>query len=775
MNPLKQSIMFVLLLLVALFISGMWIMSSLNLGYSQQAMSALRKTQIEETFNANLERIDAHHQLMEQNTEDLARLGELFHRLQPGTNSNQELENALRQHVRDFPEAFGSGIWFEPPAFARSGNLFARYAYWAEDNRIAMVRHNGNDGYREQGWYREALPPDWDRHLVRPQQHYWSGAYYSPLSHAAMVTLASPMYNENGKIIGLATTDWRTEEVIKLIGRIRVTPSSFAFLLDSNNRNLSSLSGNDGTQPEVPILQAIVDLKLAPGRGGERAPAANGAMQSRALTVGGVDYALFHARTQAGMSFGIGVPQHEIDAVLEPMRQGNYRILAIAGAILLALSGLILYFVVGIMRQLEASYTDTLTQLPNRARLLQDIKRQPQASLILINLDAFKEINGFFGHECGDYVLVTLATQLDRFIASDTEHGRQRLYKMTADEFAVLIDEHLDAAQLEVRLQALSRFIQARPLLWQGQDINLTATLGAAALGSSQQQDNLLSAASIALKQARQQQKNHVLYDPALKIRERYEYNLQWANHLKQALLEDRICPYFQPIMDNRSGQISKFECLVRMLDENDQPLNPVLFLGVAKKIRLHRQITRLMVEKSCAVFRDLPFEFSINLSYEDMIDPELSQFIKLKLLQTGIGSRLIFEILESEGIENYKEVHTFINDIKALGCRIAIDDFGTGYSNFAHLLRLNIDLIKIDGSLIKQLDSDANAYSITQGIVNFARGLGMHTVAEFVHDPAVQQKVLALGIDYSQGQHIGMPQANLVIRPSFQAHADTL
>ncbi|MGE8496793.1 MAG: EAL domain-containing protein [Pseudomonas sp.] len=774
MNPLKQSIMFVLLLLVAMFISGMWVMSSLNLGYSQQALSDLRRTQIEDTFKANLERIDARHQLMEQNTEDLARLGETFNRLRLDRDSNQELETALRQHVRDFPEAFGGGIWFEPQAFSIAAYSVARYAYWAAENRIAVVRHHGQSTYQQQEWYRTALPPDWSQTPLQPHPYYWSAAYYSEQAQAMLITLASPMHNQDGRIIGLATTDWRTEEAIKLIGRVRVTPSSFAFLLDSANRNLSSPTQGNGGQPAEPVMHAILTLiKGRNGAGRERRPA-HGVMQRETLTVDGVAYALLHARTQSGMLFGLGVPQHEIDSVLEPMRQSNYRILAITGVSLLALSGLILYFVAGIMRQLDASYTDPLTQLPNRARLLQDLKRHPRSSLILINLDAFKEINGFFGHECGDYVLTNLANQLAYVLAQDSEQGRQRLYKMSADEFAVLIDEQLDAHHLEIRLQTLSAFIQTRLLLWHDQEINLTATLGAAAFTGKQPVD-VLSAAAIALKLARQQQKNHLIYDPLLKLRERYEHNLLWASHLKQALQDDRICPYFQPIMDNHSGQISKFECLVRMLDEHGHPVNPALFLDVAKRIRLHRQITRIMVEKCCAVFRDLPFEFSINLSYEDMIDPELTRFIKLKLLQSGIGPRLIFEILESEGIENYKKVHTFISEVKALGCRIAIDDFGTGYSNFEHLLRLNIDVIKIDGSLIKQLDTDANAYSVTLGIVNFARSLGMQTVAEFVHSPAVQQKVQALGIDYSQGAHIGMPQANLVIRPSFQAHADTL
>ena len=118
----------------------------------------------------------------------------------------------------------------------------------------------------------------------------------------------------------------------------------------------------------------------------------------------------------------------------------------------------------------------------------------------------------------------------------------------------------------------------------------------------------------------------------------------------------------------------------------------------------------------------------------------------------------MIFEILESEGIENYQQGRRFIDRAKHLGCRIAIDDFGTGYSNFEHLLRLDVDLIKIDGSLIKRLDRDPTARALTEGIVRFARELGLQTVAEFVHSEALLQRVRELGIDFAQGSHIGMP-----------------
>jgi EAL domain-containing protein (putative c-di-GMP-specific phosphodiesterase class I) len=128
------------------------------------------------------------------------------------------------------------------------------------------------------------------------------------------------------------------------------------------------------------------------------------------------------------------------------------------------------------------------------------------------------------------------------------------------------------------------------------------------------------------------------------------------------------------------------------------------------------------------------------------------------------VGPRVIFEILESDSIDNYDQVKEFVDQAKQRGCRIAIDDFGTGYSNFEHLLQLQVDLIKIDASLIRNLDSDTNARRVTRGIVGLARSMKIETVAEFVHSPEIQMEVLRLGISFSQGALIGMPSSELMV-----------
>ena len=338
---------------------------------------------------------------------------------------------------------------------------------------------------------------------------------------------------------------------------------------------------------------------------------------------------------------------------------------------------------------------------------------------------------------------------------------------MPADELAIWTSGNHSEPELQAKLSEIMAFVGDLTIDWEAQTISLHVSMGLASTclpdGSQLPADLLLPSANIALKQARLTQKSYLIYDPAHRARESYEHNLIWANKLRSALNDGRIVPFFQPIIDVQTGRILKFECLARMIDEKGQPVSPAQFLPVAKKIRLYRFITRCMIEQCFARFADNHYEFSLNLSCEDLLDPELCTEIIRRLQNNDMANRVIFEILESEGIENYESVRLFIDKVKALGCRIAIDDFGTGYSNFEHLLRLNVDLIKIDGSLIRQLDTDINAVALTRGIVRFASELGMQTVAEFVHSPAVYEQVKSLGIDYAQGACIGMPAAALI------------
>lgn len=176
------------------------------------------------------------------------------------------------------------------------------------------------------------------------------------------------------------------------------------------------------------------------------------------------------------------------------------------------------------------------------------------------------------------------------------------------------------------------------------------------------------------------------------------------------------------------------------------------------KKTKLYSHITQEVIHQACNTFKDREEAFSINLSIDDIKDSNTVQEIIKTIIKTNTASRIIFEILESEGIENYEEVVNFITQIKALGAKIAIDDFGTGYSNFEHILKLNVDYIKIDGSLIKGIQQDKKHKIIVETIVDFAKKVGSKTIAEFVSDEEIFKNIKEIGVDFSQGYFTGKP-----------------
>jgi len=396
-------------------------------------------------------------------------------------------------------------------------------------------------------------------------------------------------------------------------------------------------------------------------------------------------------------------------------------------------------------------YTDSLTGCPNRIRLLEDLADADDGILLIINIDGFQQINDFYGHVAGDHVLSSLSETLKLLTSTQPD---MTVYKLSGDEFALFTSHSIGYHSLELFLKGLGDRIEDVPIYYAEAKIKIQVTMGVTV--------NIhegMEKADIALKTARINHKPFMIYDGSLNIEDQYHQNMQWIHRLTAAIEEDRIVPYYQPIFDNNTGKVTSYECLVRLIEKDGNVLSPFHFLEISKKARLYTRLTSIMVEKSCRHFSDKTDHFSINLSVDDILDEDTVSFIKEKIKMNGVEEQIIFEILESVGIENYSEVLSFIEEMKALGCRFAIDDFGSGYSNFEHLLQLQIDYIKIDGSLIRNLHTDTNSISIIEAIVHFAHKRELICVAEFVHNAEVHEIVKSLGIDRSQGFHLGEPR----------------
>ena len=399
---------------------------------------------------------------------------------------------------------------------------------------------------------------------------------------------------------------------------------------------------------------------------------------------------------------------------------------------------------------LSRYFTDHLTNLPNVYQLRKDLQENEINSLILIKVDNFLTINNFYGFVIGDFVIEEIANYLKTTLQ---EH---KLYKLSGVEFAFTIDESLSFYNLKEYLEELYEKIKSFSVLYQEHKIFVDFTLASTA---SSNEENLFSKVSMALDYAKTTGVPFWIYEDRMNFENDYERNLELSQIVREGVNRSQVVLYFQAIVDNKSGKIVKYECLARLINEDGSVLSPILFIPIAKKIKVYNQITMQMINKSFAAFENNDLEFNINLSIEDIMNSEIFHFIIEKLKNSAAASRVTLEILESESIEDFNKVESFINEVKRYGAKIAIDDFGSGYSNFSYLIQIKADYIKIDGSLIENIDVDRSAHLVVETIVNFAKKLGMKTVAEYVHSSIIMNKVKELGIDYSQGFYIDEPE----------------
>lgn len=404
----------------------------------------------------------------------------------------------------------------------------------------------------------------------------------------------------------------------------------------------------------------------------------------------------------------------------------------------------------------DSYYKDMLTKLPNRNQLLLDISKIHTPKLVLLNIDSFKEINDFYGHSTGDEILLLVSQKIKSFF-----DAQSRVYKMPSDEYALVFDH--DVSDEEIQKEVVGFIEEISDTYFSIDSIEISVNL-TAGLALNSTNDEVLKDADIALKTAKKSSILLKVCDETSKVEaENYKNNILWAHKLKAAIKEDRIVPFYQPIFNNQTQKIEKYEVLMRLIEHN-RPITPWFFLDIAKKSKQYKKLTMIMIEKSFAYFSDKEYEFSINLSAEDIESDEIKDFIIKQLdMYDNIRQKVVFEIVESEGFKNFDNVIEFIKQAKIKGCKIAIDDFGTGYSNFEYLLKLKADYVKIDGSLIKNINHDKDAFEVVKIIVQFAKSQGMKTIAEFVSNFEIQKIMAEIGVDYSQGYYIAEPNPTVV------------
>lgn len=402
-----------------------------------------------------------------------------------------------------------------------------------------------------------------------------------------------------------------------------------------------------------------------------------------------------------------------------------------------------------IQRQLR----DTLSGLKNRTALLNDLENETaEVILVLLNIDRFSNINDYFGYEIGDQLLKAFSNRLSETV--DHDH----LYRISGDEFAIIcVNRNFDDALRDHVLEHLNK-LENYKYLAAGYEHTINVTCGVAHATYA----DVYNLAHMALKEAKEQRSKLIFFNDNTTLTEKNRNNIWMISKIKSAIEEDRIVPYFQGIVDNNTRKIMKYESLIRLIEKDGTVLTPFWFLDHAKKSKLYDKLTQIMITKTFSAFENNCYEFSLNLTLQDIVNDETRMLLYHTLETSPAAGRVVFEIVESEGIENFEEVVEFIKAVKEYGCKIAIDDFGTGYSNFSYLSKLDVDYLKIDGSLIKNITVDPDHLLTVESILFYAKKKKIKTIAEFVEDEEIFAALLDLGIDYSQGYLFSIPQPTI-------------
>ena len=406
-------------------------------------------------------------------------------------------------------------------------------------------------------------------------------------------------------------------------------------------------------------------------------------------------------------------------------------------------------------------YYDELTNLKNRYALEEEIKENDFVSITLIDIDSFDDINELYGFSTGNLVLIEVGKILNEFsLKYDVS-----VYRIYGNVYCLADKKMMGFFKFNELIEELAVLFKNKPLYIEQLDIDIFVNI---TLGISIAQEESIKTAGIALKKAKKNNLPYFVYNNDIDTKEMIEKSMYWREKIKKALKNDKVIPFYQAIFDVDKN-IVKYETLMRIEDINEKGevvyLSPYFFLDISVKTKQYLQLSNQIISKALKDLRKTDKQISINLSFKDILDSEFIVFLdeSLKKITNEDKSRVVFEILESDYISDYTLLEEFISKYRKQGIKIAIDDFGTGYSNFAHILKIRPNYIKIDGSLIKNIYSDKNSYEMVKSIIDFSKALNIRVIAEFVHSQEVFDSLVELGVDELQGFYLAEPKPDFL------------
>ncbi|RMG56774.1 MAG: EAL domain-containing protein [Gammaproteobacteria bacterium] len=434
---------------------------------------------------------------------------------------------------------------------------------------------------------------------------------------------------------------------------------------------------------------------------------------------------------------------------------------------------------------------DPLTELFNRRYFEEELEREvqrhqrgePDSALLYIDLDQFKYLNDTAGHEAGDRLLIDIGRQLERRLRrGDT------LARLGGDEFALIL-RNIERETIEEIAENFRQMLSEYRFHAEGRSYNIGGSIGIAIIdGDTRSSSEALANADIACHIAKRNGRNQVhLYDPSQDERAAMDMDLGWSSRLREALEEGHFVLHYQPIvaladidMNNlppEEGGVWQaladmplhFEVLLRLRAETGELIPPGAFLTSAERFNIMPAIDLWVLRRALRELqryetgRKATTTFSINLSASTLNDDKARQEVLDEVRNARLqNSALIFEITETTAIDNFSTAQHFMEELRALDCRIALDDFGTGFSSFSQLKAIDANYVKIDGQYVHNMARDPIDRAIVTSMNDIAHSLGLKTVAEFVESAETLRLLKVCGVDYVQGYYIQRPLLEL-------------
>lgn len=410
---------------------------------------------------------------------------------------------------------------------------------------------------------------------------------------------------------------------------------------------------------------------------------------------------------------------------------------------------------------------DSRTGLPNRTALQQHLQvMRADEQLMTIKLQGFSQINDKYGYPVGDQLLreisLYLAAHLRKKIGQDSD---SHLYSIGIGEWGYVFRTRNDMSACKQAFMEFADQIEQHNFRLQGLSsidyLSVSICSGLIRLCDypDLSPDALLLRAIEARKVA---SKNNVHFCNAKDIEENdaaRKQRLVWFDKVTQAILEHNVIAYCQPIVHANSHELFSLECLVRILESDGSVISPGQFLPMIQDTHLYTRLSRQMINYTFEQMAKRKENFTINLSAQDLLSNQNLYHLEAAIQQLDNPNRVGIEVVESEQIHNYGRMLEVCRHFRQLGARIIVDDFGSGYSNIDEIIKLEPEIIKLDGSLVRNIDKDDKQCQIVEQLIRLCQVFNAKTVAEFVHNQEVCQRVEAMGVDYLQGYYLDAPR----------------